>query len=88
MRPDITWQTQAEQAFKISQFKIDWDHEKVICPMGKTSIQWLHGCGVRGKPYIQARFKKQDCLARSSRTQCTQAKSTPRNLTLQPTREK
>lgn len=87
VRPDLTWQTQTGQGFTMSQFSIDWDHEKVICPMGRISIQWLHEYGIRGKPFIQARFRKQDCLACSSRAHCTRSASTPRHITLQPTRE-
>lgn len=87
VRPDITWQTQDQQAFKISQFKIDWEKEKVTCPMGKTSLTWLPGHGPHGKPFVQIHFRKQDCLACTSRAQCTRTKSAARNITLQPTQE-
>lgn len=87
VRPDITWQARDEQAFKLSEFQVDWEKRKVTCPMGKTSLNWISGRGVRGKPYLQARFRKQDCLACISRTRCTRTKSAARNITLQPTQE-
>jgi DDE family transposase len=87
VRPDITWQARDEQAFKLSEFHVDWEKRKVTCPMGKTSLNWISGRGVRGKPYLQARFRKQDCLACVSRRRCTRTKSAPRNITLQPTQE-
>jgi transposase len=87
VRPDITWQAQDEQAFQISEFNIDWGKRMVTCPMGRVSLNWIRGRGIQGKPYLQAHFRKQDCLACSSRARCTRAKSSPRNITLQPTRE-
>lgn len=87
VRPDITWQAKDEQAFKLQQFMIDWEKEQVTCPMGKTSAHWMPGYGMRGKPYIQVRFRKQDCQVCTSRAKCTRTKATFRNITLQPTKE-
>ena len=87
VRPDITWQAQDEQAFKLQQFMIDWEKEQATCPMGKTSAHWMHGHGMRGKPYIQVRFRKQDCQVCTSRAKCTRTKAAFRNITLQPTKE-
>lgn len=87
MRPDITCQTQDEEAFKIAQFQIDWERKKIICPMRKNGLPWLPGHGPHGKLFIQIHFRKQDCLECPSRAHCTRTKSAGRNVTLQPTKE-
>ena len=85
VRPDVRWQVQEEQAFDITQFQIDWEHQRVTCPMGKTSAGWHpDNKGPRGKPTIQINFGHRDCRECKARTKCTRSKSAPRNLTLQP----
>jgi transposase len=37
MHQDQSWQAHDEQAYDISHFRIDWDQERVICPMGQPS---------------------------------------------------
>lgn len=83
-RPDVSWQRQNPQAFDLTQFHIDWDAQRVTCPMGKTSRCWYPEPGLRGKPTIQVHFGKQDCLACAGRACCTKSAATPRGLTLQP----
>ena len=48
VRPDVSWQAQANQGFDISHFAIDWEAERVTCPEGKTSVVW--------KPVVDSGF--------------------------------
>jgi len=43
VRPDVSWQAQANQGFDIAHFVIDWEAKQVTCPEGKTRVQtvWL-----------------------------------------------
>jgi len=40
MRPDNSWQSRTEGCYDISQFTIDWENQKVLCPQGKVSVYW------------------------------------------------
>ena len=39
VRPDVSWQAQANQGFDIAHFTIDWEAQQVTCPEGKTRVQ-------------------------------------------------
>jgi len=41
VRPDSSWQAQANTGYDISCFRIDWEAQKVTCPQGQTSRQWI-----------------------------------------------
>lgn len=85
VRPDVRWQSQDEEAFDITQFRIDWANQNVICPMGKTSSSWTTDQkGPRGKATIQVAFRKMDCNVCTARKRCTRSKTAGRSLTLQP----
>jgi len=73
-RPDVSWQTQVEGAYRLDQFVIDWDHQQVRCPQGKTSVSWAERVGPADHPFIQVRFSTQDCGACAQRACCTHAK--------------
>jgi len=82
MRQDQSWQAQDDQAYDIRHFHIDWDHERVTCPMGQQSQYWKPAKGPRGKPTIQVLFRKKACAACEVRARCTHSKIGPRELTL------
>jgi transposase len=84
MRQDQSWQAHDEQAYDISRFQIDWEHESVTCPMGQQSQYWKPAKGPRGKPTIQVLFPKKVCGACEVRARCTRSKTGPRELTLHP----
>src|SRR3989454_12487938 len=73
-RLDVSWQTQVEGAYSLDQFVIDWDHQQVRCPQGKTSLSWAERVGHADHPFIQVRFSTQDCGACAQRACCTHAK--------------
>jgi transposase len=63
MRPDVSWQAQANQWFDIAHFSIDWEDERVNCPEGKTSVLWKPGQDKWGNEVIHSEFARRDCLA-------------------------
>src|SRR5713101_8188150 len=73
-RPDVSWQAQVEGAYRLDQFVIDWEQQKVHCPQGKASVSWAERVGPADHPFIQVRFSTQDCGACAQRAFCTHAK--------------
>jgi transposase len=58
----------ARQGYDLPHFVIDWDHERVTCPQGKTSVSWRRETVGGGEPRIRARFSRSDrgpCAARA-----------------------
>ena len=63
VRPDVSWQAQANQGYDISHFRIDWEARRVTCPEGKTSVLWQPGRDAWGNEVIHAEFARGECLA-------------------------
>jgi transposase len=82
MRPDVSWQAQANQGFDIAHFRIDWEAERVTCPEGKTSVLWKPGQDRWGNEVIHTEFARRECLACRSRPLCTRATTEGREMTL------
>ena len=79
-----SWQTKAAQGFDNRQFVIDWDHQTVTCPQGKTSKKWTVKQDKTVSGVIRAQFGKQDCCACPVRSQCTHAAINPRQMVFRP----
>ena len=59
------------QGYDLPHFAIDWDHEQVTCPQGKTSVSWrLQRIG-DGETRICAQFSRTDCKPCAARALCT-----------------
>ena len=84
MRPDVSWQAQANQGFDIAHFAIDWEAEHVTCPEGRTSVLWKPGQDRWGNEVIHAEFARRECQACPSRPLCTRATTEGREMTLRP----
>jgi transposase len=84
VRPDVSWQAQANQGFDIAHFAIDWEARKVTCPEGKTSVLWKPGKDRWGNEVIHTEFARRECLACRSRPLCTRATTEGREMTLRP----
>jgi transposase len=84
VRPDVSWQAQANQGFDISHFQIDWEAKRVTCPEGKTSVLWKPGHDRWGNEVIHTEFARRECLACQSRPLCTRARTEGREMTLRP----
>jgi transposase len=84
VRPDVSWQAQANRGFDISHFTIDWEARRVTCPEGKTSVLWKPGQDRWGNEVIHTEFARRECQAGPSRPQCTRATTEGREMTLRP----
>jgi transposase len=83
-RPNSSWQSQTDGGYTVEHFSIDWERQQVHCPQGKTSGSWAERVDHTGSPYIQVRFRQQDCRACEVRAFCTRATRAPRSLKLHP----
>jgi transposase len=87
-RPNVSWQSKIPGGFDISQFKVNWNTKRVICPMGKKSTKkWTPYEDKWGNPVIRVGFPRKTCQLCPSRSLCTRSKSEPRRLTLRPKKE-
>ena len=84
MRVDTSWQAADPDAFDAAQFEVDWEAERVTCPMGRRSYKWSPSRGPRGKPSVHVQFPKKVCAACEARPRCTRSASSPRGLELHP----
>lgn len=85
VREDTSWQARTQGALDLTQFEIDWEQQRVICPHGKESVQWTPSRDRWDSPCIEVRFLPTDCKACPSREHCTRAPA--RELTLRPQAE-
>jgi DDE family transposase len=72
---------QAETGYDLTQFSIDWDAQRVICPQGRISSSWTP-IQDAGKALIKVKFSQSDCKICPSRASCTG--TTRRSMTLHP----
>jgi transposase len=79
--------TEAEQAYELRHFAIDWEREQVTCPQGKVSVTWRAGLDEVGAPRIGAVFSRTDCGACAARSLCTSAKDARRSVYFHPRSE-
>jgi transposase len=87
VRPDSSWQAQANTGYDSASFQIDWDAQKVSCPQGQVSRHWVPAQDAWGNATIHVQFARSTCLGCASRADCTRAKRDPRELTLRPRAE-
>jgi transposase len=85
---DHSWQARTAGAFDLTHFRIDWQHQHAICPMGNVSLPWRLLCPTKAphQPVFFTRFRKADCAACPARARCTRGQS-PRSLTILPQAE-
>lgn len=84
MRTNPSWQAQAGNGFDLNQFEIDWQAERITCPMGKQSASWVLRKDKQGKPVYDVMFNTSDCAPCSARTLCTKSKRKRRKLSVRP----
>ena len=70
-RPNPTWQAKVAGAYTVTDFSVDWEHQQVQCPQGKTSVSWTERTDHTGAACIQVRFSQHDCGACQARPLCT-----------------
>jgi transposase len=77
-----SWQAKAGKGFAVSDFKIDWENKRAICPEGKISGRWQPARAVYGMEIVYIDFLKRDCSVCPSISDCTRAKSQRRTITV------
>lgn len=70
---DNSWQAHTADALGISQFIIDWDAQKVLCPEGHYSRDWRLGKRKGGQQSIQVHFSPAHCVPCPQHDRCTHA---------------
>jgi hypothetical protein len=78
------WRQVQGTGFDISNFQVDWDREKVICPAGHESSRWKPMGDGRGNDFIHAQFARSDCSVCPHLSQCTSAKGRRRTVNFNP----
>jgi transposase len=78
------WQQVQGNGFDISNFQVDWDREKVICPAGRESSSWKPMVDGRGNDFIHVQFARSDCSVCPHLSQCTSAKGRRRTVNFKP----
>ena len=78
------WQQVQGNGFDISNFQVDWDREKVICPAGRESSSWKPMVDRRGNDIFHVQFARSDCSVCPHLSQCTSAKGRRRTLNIKP----
>ncbi len=69
--PDTSWASKEAGRFDHSQFLIDWQAKRVICPAGQSSRDWGHIPDRHGKPSLRVRFPLRLCRSCPLHAQCT-----------------
>jgi transposase len=69
--PDTSWASKETGRFDHSQFLIDWQAKRVVCPAGQTSRDWGHIPDRHGQPSLRVRFPLRLCRSCPLHAQCT-----------------
>jgi transposase len=85
-RRDYHWQAREQTGYASEHFRIDWEHQRATCPVGRTSSSWRPDTDRRGNPVISVKFAAKDCGPCASRPHCcrSRAKYPRRMLTIRP----
>jgi transposase len=79
---DFSRQARAGAGYDRAGFSVDYDHQKVTCPQGKTSASWTPR--TRNGTIALATFSATDCGPCPARPQCTASKQNRRQLAILP----
>jgi Transposase DDE domain len=84
--PDPKWQASTEGGIDATQFQIDWERQRALCPQGRTSVSWTLTVDNYQRQVIKIRFSTKDCRACPLVARCTFSRShAPRRLlTIRP----
>jgi transposase len=69
--PDTSWASKEAGRFAHSQFLIDWQAKRVVCPAGQASRDWGHIPDRHGAPSLRVRFPLPVCRACALHARCT-----------------
>jgi transposase len=82
VRPDPSWQAQAEAGYAAADFQIDWQGQQARCPQGHHSVLWQERADHLGHATVTIGFAKSTCAACAMRARCTHSTGQPRQLTI------
>ena len=73
-RTNNSWQSRTG-GIDATQFEIDWDDRKVLCPAGKRSVEWYECYLKERNPrrVVKVKFKRKDCLNCVNRARCVRS---------------
>lgn len=87
-RPDLSWQAQEGDAFRATDFTVDWESRRVRCPEGRTSTTWSKGTRqASDQRFIRVGFNPADCRPCPSRRRCTRGPGRQLGLLPRPEHE-
>jgi len=84
VRPNSSWQARSGTGYDAAAFIVDWDHQTVTCPQGRTNRSWTPHQDKWGNAVIAAKFSRTDCRLCNERALCTRAATGPRLVLLRP----
>ena len=87
VRADLRWQAKAGKGFAMDAFTVDWDAQRVTCPMNVHSSGWTPANDNRGTPVIKVKFSAKDCQACIHRADCAGARAKRRLMTFRTRNE-
>ncbi|MGH9671029.1 MAG: IS1182 family transposase [Terriglobales bacterium] len=80
---DVSWQAREGTGYGVEAFELDWEAQRARCPEGEASSGWRERKGKSGT-FVVVSFPPGVCHACERRPDCTTAKTTGRQLKLQP----
>jgi hypothetical protein len=83
-RGDNHWQAKDGEGFAARDFRIDWEQQQAICPMGKCSNSWTPAIDKLKNQVIKIKFTMTDCQVCPSCEKCTRSTPPRRTITLRP----
>ena len=83
-RINLHWQAKADNGYAADDFTLDWQHQKAICPEGKSSVSWTPAIDGRDNEVIKIKFSTADCSVCPSLKLCTRSERQRRSITLRP----
>lgn len=81
--PDPSWQAKAGEGFDLACFSVDWEQQRVTCPLGNRSIKWDQTHDRHHNPIINVTFSAPICRACPQHARCTTSAGA-RHITLRP----
>jgi transposase len=81
-RRDLRRQSQAGRGFAADSFTVDWELQRVTCPMDIRSSGWTPALDNRGTAVIKVKFSTRDCRSCASHVDCAGPTATRRLMTL------
>jgi transposase len=84
VQAEHTWRAHSAEGFSLSDFVIDWEAERAICPQGHRSSKWQIAHLRTRSPEIHIRFPRTACRTCPVRSHCTKSAKLPRSISIRP----